>query len=52
MALLKTIKEIGNYFYQIYDGVTSLLRGMKVTGSYFVHPKTIVTQQYRRIGHP
>ena len=46
MALLKTIKAIGKYFYDIYDGVTSLVRGMKVTGSYFVKPSTIVTQKY------
>lgn len=46
MALLKTIKAIGKYFYEIYDGVTSLARGMKVTGSYFVKPSTIVTQKY------
>jgi NADH-quinone oxidoreductase subunit I len=46
MALLKTIREIGDYFREIYDGVTSLARGMKVTGKYFVRPGTIVTQQY------
>ncbi len=46
MALLKTIKEIGKYFYEIYDAVTSSVRGMMVTGSYFVRPSTIVTQQY------
>ena len=46
MALLKTIKAIGKYFYDIYDGVTSLARGMKVTGSYFVKPSTVVTQKY------
>ena len=46
MALLKTIKAIGKYFYDIYDGVTSLARGMKVTGSYFLKPSSIVTQKY------
>ena len=46
MALLKTIKEIGNYFQEIYDGAASLVRGMKVTGKYFVKPGEIVTQQY------
>lgn len=46
MALLKAIKEVGNYFHEIYDGVSSLLRGMKVTGTYFVKPGQIVTQQY------
>jgi NADH-quinone oxidoreductase subunit I len=46
MALLKTIKEIGNYFHEIYDGVASLVRGMKVTGKYFFNSSEIVTQQY------
>jgi NADH-quinone oxidoreductase subunit I len=46
MALLKTIKEIGSYFREIYNGVASLARGMKVTGKYFVNPGEIVTQQY------
>lgn len=46
MALLKTIKEVGNYFREIYDGVGSLVRGMKVTGKYFVKSSEIVTQQY------
>jgi len=38
--------EIGNYFREIYDGVASLVRGMKVTGKYFIRPSEIVTQQY------
>lgn len=42
MALLK---DIGNYFREIYQGVTSLARGMRVTGKYFIHPNS-VTQQY------
>jgi NADH-quinone oxidoreductase subunit I len=46
MALLKTLKAIGNYFREIVQGVASLMRGMKVTGSYFVKPSTIVTQKY------
>ena len=46
MALLKTIKEIGNYFKEIYEGVASLVNGMKVTGKYFIKPSEIVTQQY------
>jgi hypothetical protein len=41
MAFLKTIQEIGHYFYEIYDGAASLVRGMKVTGSYFVRPSSI-----------
>lgn len=46
MALLKTLKAIGNYFREIVQGVASLMRGMKVTGSYFIKPSTIVTQKY------
>ncbi len=46
MAFLKTINEIKTYFKEIFDGVASLVRGMKVTGSYFIKPSTIVTQQY------
>jgi NADH-quinone oxidoreductase subunit I len=38
--------SILNYFREIIDGVWSLLKGMKVTGSYFVRPGTIVTQKY------
>ena len=40
------MKNIIGYFTEIYRGVKSLLKGMKVTGSYFVRPRTIVTQQY------
>ena len=46
MALLKTIKEVGTYFREIYEGVASLVNGMKVTGRYFVRPSSIVTQKY------
>jgi NADH-quinone oxidoreductase subunit I len=46
MALLITIKEIGNYFREIYSGVASLARGMRVTGKYFIQSSSIVTQQY------
>ena len=35
-----------NYITGIFKGVWSLLVGMKVTGSYFVRPWKIVTQQY------
>ena len=35
-----------NYIKGIIKGVWSLLVGMKVTGSYFVRPWKIVTQQY------
>lgn len=34
------------YISGIIKGVISLLKGMKVTGYYFVHPGEIVTQQY------
>ncbi len=46
MALLNTLKEIKNYFGEIYHGVASLVRGMKVTGKYFIKPGEVVTQQY------
>jgi NADH-quinone oxidoreductase subunit I len=45
MALLNTIKDVGNYFHDIYEGVSSLVRGMKVTGKYFIRPQA-VTQKY------
>lgn len=34
------------YLNEIFTGVGSLLKGMKVTGSYFLRPSTIVTQKY------
>lgn len=34
------------YISDIFNGVISLLKGMKVTGSYFFRPWTIVTQKY------
>ena len=40
------MKSIIKYFTDIFKGVWSLLVGMKVTGSYFFRPWTIVTQQY------
>lgn len=46
MALLETIKDIGTYFHDIYGGAASLLRGMRVTGKYFLDSSKIVTQQY------
>jgi len=46
MALLKTIREVGTYFRDIYTGVMSLMRGMKVTGGYFLKRGSVVTQQY------
>jgi NADH-quinone oxidoreductase subunit I len=46
MALLNTIKEIGAYFSEIFQGVVSLLKGLRVTGGYFLKPSAVVTQQY------
>ncbi|MBK8806079.1 MAG: 4Fe-4S binding protein [Bacteroidales bacterium] len=34
------------YFSDLFNGIHSLITGLKVTGSYFVRPKEIVTQQY------
>jgi NADH-quinone oxidoreductase subunit I len=34
------------YISDVYHGVRSLLKGMKKTGYYFVHPSEIITQQY------
>lgn len=46
MALLNTIKETRDYFLEIWHGVSSLVRGMKVTGKYFIKSSEIVTQRY------
>ena len=46
MALLMIIKDIGTYCREIYQGVASLIQGMRVTGKYFVSSGQIVTQQY------
>ncbi len=40
------MESVIKYFTGIFDGVRSLLAGMRVTGSYFIRPKTIVTEQY------
>ena len=40
------MRSIINYLKEIVQGAWSLLKGMKVTGSYFVRPGTIVTQKY------
>lgn len=37
---------ITDYIKTVYNGVRSLLVGMRRTGYYFVHPKEIITQQY------
>jgi len=40
------MRSILNYIKDIVLGIWSLLKGMKVTGSYFFRPSTIVTQKY------
>jgi NADH-quinone oxidoreductase subunit I len=40
------MSSVVNYIKDVTRGVRSLVTGMRVTGSYFVRPKTIVTQQY------
>jgi len=40
------MRSIINYLKEVFFGVKSLLVGMKVTGSYFFRPSTIVTQKY------
>jgi NADH-quinone oxidoreductase subunit I len=40
------MRSIIIYFRDVAEGIWSLLKGMKVTGSYFVRPSTIVTQKY------
>jgi NADH-quinone oxidoreductase subunit I len=42
---MKTMKEPG-YFKTIFLSIRSLLKGMKMTGYYFTHPKEILTEQY------
>ena len=38
-----------DYIKTVYSGVTSLLKGMRMTGYYFTHPKEIITQQYPEV---
>lgn len=40
------MNSIINYFKEIINAIHSLLKGMKVTGKYFISPRSIVTQQY------
>jgi NADH-quinone oxidoreductase subunit I len=40
------MRSIINYFKEIALGIWSLLKGMKVTGTYFFRPSAIVTQKY------
>lgn len=34
------------YLSDVWGGMTSLLKGMRKTGYYFIHPKEIITEQY------
>lgn len=40
------MRSIINYLKEIFNAVIALMKGMRVTGYYFVHPGQIVTQQY------
>ena len=40
------MRSIIEYIKEIFTGIWSLMKGMKVTGSYFFRPSTIVTQKY------
>ena len=40
------MKSFIKYISEIYSGVATLLRGMRITGKYFFSPRAIVTQQY------
>src|SRR3982751_2077460 len=50
LAFLMPVKNnnmfLKQYISDIYQGVSSLLKGMRTTGSYFIRPKEIITQQY------
>jgi NADH-quinone oxidoreductase subunit I len=35
-----------DYIIDVFNGVSSLLKGMRKTGYYFTHPKEIITEQY------
>lgn len=38
--------NIVKYIKNIINGVISLIKGLAVTGYYFIHPKEIITQRY------
>jgi NADH-quinone oxidoreductase subunit I len=40
------MNSVAKYFKEIWDGVASLLKGMRVTNRYFFSPGKIVTQKY------
>jgi len=37
---------IKKYISEVFGAVSSLLKGMRTTGRYFIHPKEIITEQY------
>lgn len=45
--MIRLLRHIKQYFAEIFNGLKSLIQGMKVTGYYISHPKKeILTQQY------
>ncbi|MDE3124326.1 MAG: 4Fe-4S binding protein [Bacteroidota bacterium] len=38
--------NIKKYIQDVFGAIQSLLKGMRVTGYYFLHPKEIITEQY------
>jgi NADH-quinone oxidoreductase subunit I len=40
------MKSFIKYFVDLINGVVSLLKGMAITGHYFIHPSEIITEQY------
>jgi len=40
------MRAIFTYFYSIFSGISTLFKGMAVTGHYIIRPKEIITQQY------
>ena len=43
---MKELRNIVYYFEEIFKAIFTLLKGMKVTGHYFMHPGQRVTQRY------
>jgi NADH-quinone oxidoreductase subunit I len=50
MAFIRTQRSekmfLKEYFKTVYQTISSLLTGMRLTGYYFTHTKEIITQQY------
>lgn len=46
MEDLVEMKTVFNYFKEIFSAIITLLKGMKVTGHYFLRPGQRVTQRY------